>query len=73
MTHPKIVTIRTAGGVLAQGELIGAVCAGRATINLDGQLLTGWHVPFQTVAAAPHPDFQHNWEGREAEPPIVGG
>ena len=34
MTQPKIVTIRTAGGVLAQGELIGEVCAGRATINL---------------------------------------
>lgn len=34
MTEAKIVTIRTAGGVLAQGELIGALCAGRATINL---------------------------------------
>lgn len=21
------------------------VCAGRATINLDGQIVTGWHVP----------------------------
>ena len=45
MTQPKIVTIRTAGGVMAQGELIGEVYAGRATINLDGQIVTGWHVP----------------------------
>ena len=45
MTPPKIVTIRTAGGVMAQGELIGEVYAGRATINLNGQIVTGWHVP----------------------------
>lgn len=73
MTEAKIVTIRTAGGVLAQGELIGVVCAGRATINADGLILTGWHVPHRSDAAAPHPDSGHNWEGREAEPPIVGG
>lgn len=45
MTEPKIITISRGSGVLAQGEQIGGIFAGRATINVNGQLLTGWYVP----------------------------
>lgn len=45
MTQPKIITISQGSGVLAQGEQVGEIFAGRATINVNGQLLTGWYVP----------------------------
>lgn len=45
VTQPKIITISQGSGVLAQGEQVGDIIAGRATINVNGQLLTGWYVP----------------------------